>query len=130
MVRESFGRGGEKIHRSKGYAIFNSQSTVIIVNNGSASASEILAGALQDQLGVKLVGAKTFGKGSVQTLQELKDGSTIKVTVAKWVLPKGRVLENNGIQPDYAVEITEADIEKEKDPQLDKAIEVLRTLIK
>ena len=130
VVIERFKNSPEKIFKANGNEAWRNIPLVILINEGSASASEILAGALRDQLGVKLIGAKTFGKGSVQTLQELKGGSTIKVTVAKWVLPKGEVLEKKGIEPDYAVELTEADIEKEKDPQLDKAIEVLQLIMK
>lgn len=97
--------------------------TVILVNGGSASASEILAGALRDDLGIKIIGTTTFGKGTVQILKQLTDGSNIKVTVANWLLPKGSTIEGNGIKPDIEVKITEDQINKQKDPQLEKAIE-------
>ncbi|MDP1688991.1 MAG: S41 family peptidase [bacterium] len=97
--------------------------TVILVNGGSASASEILAGALRDNLGIKIIGTTTFGKGTVQILKQLTDGSNIKVTVANWLLPKGSTIEGNGIKPDIEVKITEDQIKKQEDPQLEKAIE-------
>jgi carboxyl-terminal processing protease len=98
---------------------------VILVNEGSASASEILAGALRDNRGIKLIGKKTFGKGTVQELVTLKDNSVIKITIAYWRLPGGQLIEKNGLEPDYEVNLTDEDIKTEKDPQLDKAIEVL-----
>ena len=85
----------------------------------------ILAGALHDQMGIKLIGQKTFGKGTVQTLHQLTDGSNIKITIANWVLPSGTVIEGNGIAPDVEVKITAEQIEAEKDPQLEKAIELV-----
>lgn len=100
--------------------------TVILINKGSASASEILAGALRDQLGIKLVGEKTFGKGSVQTLENFQDGSSLKITIAKWLTPKGFVIAEQGLEPDINVELTEEDVKAGRDPQLDKAIEILR----
>lgn len=101
---------------------------VILVNRGSASASEILAGALRDLRGIKLVGETTFGKGTVQQLKELSDGSEFKVTIAHWVLPSGQTLENTGLKPDYEVKLTDEDIETEKDPQLERALEIIKQL--
>lgn len=101
---------------------------VILVNEGSASASEILAGALRDIRGIKLIGKTTFGKGTVQQLKELSDGSEFKVTIAHWVLPSGKTLENGGLKPDYEVELTDEDVENEKDPQLEKALEIIKQL--
>jgi carboxyl-terminal processing protease len=98
---------------------------VVLINKGSASASEILAGALRDSRKVKLVGETSFGKGTVQQFEDLADGSSIKLTVAHWVLPSGHILENGGLKPDVEVKITDDDIAKKKDPQLDKAVEVL-----
>ena len=102
---------------------------VVLINQGSASASEILAGALRERLGTKLVGEKSFGKGTVQEAQELADGSGLHVTVAEWLLPSGKNIHGNGLDPDVLVEF-EAD---EKDPtadnQLDKALEVLKAQI-
>jgi len=102
---------------------------VVLINGGSASASEILAGALRDQRGVLLVGEKSFGKGTVQEIEDLSDGSSLKITIAKWVLPKGHIL-TEGLDPDYEVKLTDEDIENKNDKQLDKALEVLRDLMK
>ena len=99
---------------------------VILINNGSASASEILAGALRDQLGIKLVGEKTFGKGSVQTMENFRDGSSLKITVAKWLTPKGQSITEEGLEPDVAVKLTDEDAKAGRDPQLDKAIEMVQ----
>jgi carboxyl-terminal processing protease len=95
------------------------------VNEGSASASEIVAGALQDYARGKLVGAKTFGKGSVQLPQTLSDGSIMKVTVAHWFTPENRGIDGTGLEPDVIVELTEEQRTAGEDPQLDKAIELL-----
>ncbi len=97
---------------------------IVLVNGGSASASEILAGALRDNKGVKLVGAKTYGKGLVQELKELKDGSSLKVTVAKWLTPNGVDINKNGLEPDVEVEMSADDYENGRDPQLKKALEL------
>ena len=103
---------------------------VVLVNQGTASAAEILAGALRDNRGIKLIGEKTFGKGSVQELINLKDGSSLKVTVAKWLTPKGISISEQGLEPDYKVVIAEDDAGKNKDSQLDKAVEILSSQIK
>ncbi|MBI4139002.1 S41 family peptidase [Candidatus Uhrbacteria bacterium] len=99
--------------------------TVVLVNEGSASASEIVAGALQDYGVAKLIGKKTFGKGSVQDYTELRDGTAVKVTVAEWLTPNGRFINEIGIDPDIVIERTEEDYHAGRDPQLDKAIELL-----
>ena len=100
---------------------------MVLINKGSASGSEILAGALRDDRGVKLVGLQSFGKGSVQTLKELKQGS-LKVTVAKWLTPSGTLIDKEGLKPDIEIELTEKDIDEGKDPQLDKAIEIIKQM--
>ena len=110
---------------------------VILVNQGSASASEIVAGALQDHGVAKLVGEKTFGKGSVQELLPLTENTSIKITVAKWLTPQGRDISAGGLTPDYeinpvrnsvsnGVKPKEKDIEAGRDPILEKAIELLK----
>ena len=104
--------------------------TVVLINKGSASASEILAGALRDQRQIKLVGETSFGKGTVQQLKTLRDGSEMKITIAHWVMPSGKVLENGGLKPDYEVQLSDDDITNKRDPQLDRAIEVLKSEIK
>lgn len=123
---EDFGNGEKTEYRSKGYEDLKDLPTVILVNQGSASASEIVAGALRDQLGIKIVGEKTFGKGSVQELEYLKGGASLKITIAKWLTPKGTSIQDTGIEPDFVVEITEEDISEDRDPQLEKAIELLK----
>ncbi|MBI1960953.1 MAG: S41 family peptidase [Candidatus Liptonbacteria bacterium] len=126
IVSERFRDGKEEVFRTRGTGPLAAMPVVVLVNNGSASASEILAGALRDQRKAKLVGEKTYGKGSVQELESLSDGSTLKLTVARWVLPSGVIIEGNGLEPDIVVKITEKDIEDEKDPQLSRAIETLK----
>ncbi len=99
--------------------------TVVLVNGGSASASEIVAGALQDYGFAKLVGTKTFGKGSVQDYREFQDGSAMKVTTATWYTPKGRTINETGITPDIVVEYSLDEFKAGKDPQLATAIQIL-----
>ncbi|MHB8831296.1 MAG: S41 family peptidase [Patescibacteria group bacterium] len=99
--------------------------TVVLVNQGSASAAEIVAGALQDYGLGKIIGMKTFGKGSVQDYSEFDDGSAIKITIAEWLTPKGRSINKSGIQPDIEVDRTIDDYNENRDPQLDKALEYL-----
>jgi len=124
------GQGKTTEFRASGLGALKNYPLVVLVNQGTASAAEILAGALRDNRGVKLVGEKTFGKGSVQELVNLKGESSLKVTVAKWLTPKKYSISESGLEPDYKVTLTEDDISKGKDPQLDKAVEVLKTLIK
>lgn len=100
---------------------------VVLVNEGSASASEILSGALKDYGRAKLVGMKTFGKGSVQELRDLSDGSSIKLTVAKWLTPNRTEIDHQGINPDVEVKPA-ADATEAKDNQLDAAVSVLQSL--
>lgn len=122
--------GTEKTYNSDGNSRFADMPTVILVNEGSASASEILAGALQDYGKAKLVGKKTFGKGSVQDYQQFSDGSSLKLTIAEWLTPKGRFIDKQGIVPDVEVELTEEDYNAGKDPQMDKALEILKEQLK
>jgi len=125
VVYEKSRNGEEKEHVADVEAKFADLPTIVLVNEGSASGSEILAGALQDYGLAKLLGTKTFGKGTVQELIEFADGSMVKVTVAQWLTPKKRVIEEKGIEPDIKVELSEKNIEEEKDVQLEKAIEIL-----
>ena len=125
IVIESY-KNSEEVHRSKGGQRFNKISVVVLVNGGSASASEILAGTLRDNGKAKLVGEKTFGKGLVQIMENMKDGSAIKISVSRWLTPNRVDINKNGIKPDFEVELTLDDYLNEKDPQLEKAIELLR----
>ena len=102
---------------------------VVLVNEGSASASEVLAGALQDQGRALIVGTQTFGKGVVNTPIQLSDGSGLIITTARWFTPKGRTIGNEGITPDTEVARTADDIAEGRDPQLDKAMDVLQRSI-
>jgi carboxyl-terminal processing protease len=99
---------------------------VVLTNKGSASASEIVAGALRDILGVKLVGEKTFGKGTIQKPETLPDSSGLHITIAKWLTPKGTWVHKVGLKPDIEVKLTEDDAKAGRDPQLDKAKELLK----
>jgi carboxyl-terminal processing protease len=129
VVREDYGEKGRgPVHRSLGYDIFNKNlKFVILVDGGSASASEILAAALSEHGIAKLVGDTTFGKGSVQEMIPLIDDSYLKITIAQWLTPNGDLISEKGITPDYVVEVTEEDVEKKIDAQMDKAVEVLNT---
>jgi carboxyl-terminal processing protease len=128
IVREEFGENKpESVYRSKGYDIFNSNlRMIILIDGGSASASEILAGALQEYNIAKLVGTKSYGKGSVQQLLKVTDDTSLKVTIAKWLTPYGKSISDGGLTPDYEVKISEAELKAEKDPQMDKALELLK----
>jgi len=127
VVKENFGSNkDETIYRSKGYDVFSDNlKFVILVDNGSASAAEILAGALSEQGRATLVGQTTFGKGSVQELIDITPDTSLKVTVARWLTPNGISISKHGITPEYIVPRTETDMQAGKDPQLDKAIEIL-----
>jgi carboxyl-terminal processing protease len=131
VVSEDFGSKNKpaEVFKSKGYNIFtNRLKMIMLVDGGSASASEILAGALKEHKVATLVGEKTFGKGSVQELIPLTDNSSLKITIAHWLTPNGVSLSKNGVDPDVVVKMTDTDRKAEKDPQLDKAVEILKSL--
>ena len=113
------------VYKASGNNKFNNIPVVVLINEGSASASEIFAGALRDNKDAKLVGKTTFGKGLVQEMQDLKDGSALKITVAKWLTPNEFDINKDGIEPDYEVEMTLEDYELDRDPQLEKAMDIL-----
>lgn len=117
-------RGDEVVRtlRARGNALLGQTPTVILINEGSASASEITAGALKDHGKATLIGAKTYGKGSVQQLIDFNDGTKLKVTIARWFTPAGKNIDKEGIEPDKVVERTEKDFAAKKDPQRDAAI--------
>jgi len=126
VVEDAGGKGENKTYRSRGYNIFGDQYDIaILIDGGSASASEILAGALRDHDRAVLVGSQTFGKGSVQELVPVTVDTSLKVTVARWFTPGGVSISLDGLMPDYPVEMTQEDFEAGRDLQLDKAIEVL-----
>jgi carboxyl-terminal processing protease len=117
----------QKTYRSEGYDIFSKDlKFVILMDNGSASASEILAGAMQDYGIAKLVGEQSYGKGSVQEVVNITSDTILKITVAKWLTPKGTSISLKGLTPDYKVEYTQKDFDMKKDPQMDKALELLK----
>ncbi|MCX6720433.1 MAG: S41 family peptidase [Candidatus Staskawiczbacteria bacterium] len=123
---EDFGEGkDQQIYKTQGNANLSGYPMVVLINEGSASASEILAGALRDNRNIKLVGVKSFGKGCVQEVLDLPGGSFLKITIANWLTPKGGSISDVGLTPDIKVEITEKDAETKKDPQLDKALEIV-----
>lgn len=130
IVKEVFSDQSELEYSAQKTAPFIDIPTVVLVNGGSASASEIVSGALQDHDKATIVGEKTFGKGSVQGLNDLSDGSSIKLTTAKWLTPNGSQIDGIGITPDVEIEMEKEDYENYLDPQLDKAIEVLNEEIK
>lgn len=118
------GKTTNKLSSSMGGTLVG-KPLVVLINGGSASASEITAGALQDQGAAKLVGEKSFGKGSVQEILDLVEGAQLKVTVAHWFTPKGRGIDKLGIAPDVEVKLSTEDVNAGRDPQMDKAKELL-----
>ncbi|OGE82123.1 MAG: hypothetical protein A3B10_00785 [Candidatus Doudnabacteria bacterium RIFCSPLOWO2_01_FULL_44_21] len=126
VLKEVAFNNAEKIYKAEGVPRLKGMKTVVLINVGSASASEIVAGALQDYKLATLVGEKTFGKGSVQELENLRDDSQLKITVAKWFTPKGRGIDKTGLEPDVLVELTADDAQNKRDPQMDKALELLK----
>ncbi|MDD5341279.1 MAG: S41 family peptidase [Patescibacteria group bacterium] len=125
VVYEKSADGKLKANDANGKALFKDFPTVVLINGGSASGSEIVAGALKDYKLATLVGEKTFGKGSVQTLFPLDDGSSIKLTIALWLTPNENTIDGQGIEPDIQIKLTDQDFNENKDPQLDKAVQIL-----
>jgi carboxyl-terminal processing protease len=126
VKEDSGGRGDDKEYKSYGQNIFNENlKMVILVDGGSASASEILAGALSEHGVAELVGSQTFGKGSVQELVPLTKDTSLKITIARWLTPKGVSISDQGLKPDFVVPFTQEDANKKIDPQLNKAVEIL-----
>lgn len=126
IVTEDYGEDDRKIFRSRGYNPFNDKlKFVILINGGSASASEIVAGAMKDHGRAFLVGEISFGKGSVQEVVDITKDTLLKITVAKWLTPNGHLIHEKGLTPDYAVPLTQKDLDAKRDPQMDKAVEIL-----
>ncbi|MDD3072394.1 MAG: S41 family peptidase [Candidatus Pacebacteria bacterium] len=115
-------------YRATGNGNLSGYPIVILINYGSASASEILASAIRDNMDAVIVGEQSFGKGSVQELVTLSDGSKIKVTISKWLTPKGNLIDKVGIVPDVVIDMSEEDYEEDKDVYLDTAIEILKDM--
>ncbi len=128
VVTEDFGgKAPNQVYTSFGYGdVPAGTKVVVLVDGGSASASEILAGALQDTHTATIIGTQSFGKGSVQTLLSL-DGGSLKITVARWITPAGHWIMGRGITPDIIVPFTSADAAAKKDPQMARAIQFLTT---
>ena len=126
VVYEQSKNGDLKEYKAKDLAKLSGIPLVVLTNGGSASASEIFAGAIKD-LGLgKLVGEKTFGKGSVQELDDMPGGSEIRITIAHWLTPKKSEINGKGIDPDFPITRSQADEDAGRDPQMDKAIELLK----
>jgi len=130
VMLEKDKNGKETQFSANGPSNFSSYPTIVLIDEGSASASEILAGALKDNKETLMIGQKSFGKGTVQKIIDLGEGSSLKITIAKWLTPKGNVIDKEGITPDIEVEITLEDYENGKDSQLEKALEEIEKLIK
>ncbi|NTW30532.1 MAG: S41 family peptidase [Candidatus Moranbacteria bacterium] len=126
VVIEENGKGDRKTEKASGGDVLSGISTVVLIDEGSASASEILAGALrEDRKNVTLVGKKSYGKGSVQELIPVGKDMSVKVTVARWLTPDGNQINEKGITPDFEVDLTVDDFKAGRDPQMDKAIDLL-----
>jgi carboxyl-terminal processing protease len=126
ILYEQYGDGSRDTHKVLGNGRATDIPLVVLINEGSASASEILAGALQDYGRAKLVGVQSYGKGSVQNWVPLSNNEgAARVTIAHWLTPKERLIDHVGLTPDVIVEMTDADIQAGRDPQLDAAMETM-----
>ena len=121
LTQKSVHFDDEKVTTVSGKAILKDMKTVVLVNGSTASASEITAAALQDYGKATIVGTTTFGKGVVQKMYDLSDGGMLKVTVAEWMSPNNNSINNQGVKPDLEVEMSSEDVNKMRDPQMDKA---------
>jgi carboxyl-terminal processing protease len=129
LMYEEMGDGTKKTYSAADGGLALDIPMVVLINGGSASASEITAGAIQDYDRGQIIGEQSYGKGSVQIWTPLyKDQGAVRITVARWLTPKNRQINEVGITPDTVVPYTEEDFNAGKDPQLDKAIEVLSNM--
>lgn len=126
VVKEKNKGGQIQIEKTTGVPLLPKVKMIVLIDEGSASAAEIVAGALQDLGRAQLVGVKSFGKGSVQELEDLGSGATLKLTIAEWLTPKDRAINHVGIEPDVNVGLSEDDAKAGRDPQLDKAMELAK----
>lgn len=127
ILQEKRGGVAVKTYKSEGGSLpFKDIPTAVLINTGSASASEIVAGALRDNNAATIYGEKSYGKGSVQELQKLPNGGELKITVARWFRPNGENIDKKGISPDHEVKLSEDDYKAQRDPQKDAALEFLR----
>ncbi len=130
VVTEDFGTNGSpRVYRSKGYDLLDMKNTkvAVLVDKGSASASEILSGALEQHNVAPLIGETTYGKGSVQELLPVTDDTTLKITVAKWLTPNGTSISEHGLKPDIPVTVTDKDYANHVDPVLARALEYFKS---
>lgn len=127
VVSEKRGSQVLETDYASGNNILKGLPTVVIINGGSASASEITAGALRDNYGATVIGDKSFGKGSVQKVETLAGGAEVKITIARWYTPKGANIDKQGITPDVQVGLSDDDQKSGRDPQKDKAYQILRS---
>ncbi len=126
ILYEDYGNGQRQTYNAKGRGLATDIPMVVLINEGSASASEIVAGAIQDHNRGKLIGTTSFGKGSVQIVTRLvNDQGAVRITIARWLTPDERTIHQLGLTPDMFVELTETDLEAERDPQLETAVEYL-----
>ncbi|MFA6524993.1 MAG: S41 family peptidase [Patescibacteria group bacterium] len=125
VLIEDFGNGNKHEYTVENGDNFVDYPMVVLVNGGTASASEIVAGAIQDHKVATVLGEQSFGKGTVQELKEFTDGSSLKITVAQWLTPNGRSINKEGITPDVIVENSQADVESGIDTQLNRAVKIL-----
>ena len=125
VAQEAYQKGEPDYYRSIGRKALENIPTVVLINQGSASASEILAGALQEHKKGVLIGERSFGKGSVQQLEEVTSNTSLKITIAKWLTPNGKSISKEGLSPDIEVKIPD-DLKEGEDPQMAKAIEYLK----
>jgi len=125
VMIERFGDGTERQFEAEGGGLATQIPLVVLIDKGSASASEIVAGAIKDRGRGQLVGETSFGKGSVQVVHDLTNGGAVRITTARWLTPNGEWIHEQGITPDVEVARTEEDRAAQRDPQLDKAIELL-----